>query len=107
MIEVRLDIIGRRCVCLACDKTIEKFEVHGLAVDESGDDRPFAICTACLFGDLGPRLRHQATVTREDAAWVESLADETWILPTEVELVVKQAEEVMGWAAMAQEDGLA
>jgi hypothetical protein len=105
MIEVQLDSMGFRSVCLACGDMIEKFEVHGVA--DAGHHR-FMLCSACLVSDgLAARLRAQAEAVRSEADWIESLAGETWQLPTEAELVVRQAEQQVGWAVLAHEEGLA
>jgi len=91
-IEVKLDCAGTRRACVACGGVIEKFEWRGAF--ERG-----SLCKDCMASnDLPARLRLEAAFVRDEAAWeaawIESLAAETWNIPTKAELAQAEADEV-------------
>jgi len=103
MIDVTLHNIGFRFRCVACGGLIEKGEWHG-AFERPKTSWRNSLCRDCMASnDLPGRLRLQASAVREEAAreaaWIESLADETWNIPTEAELAQAEADYEAYWGA--------
>jgi len=109
MIEVTLHNIGFRFGCVACGGVIEKFDWHGAFPHVNGWRS--SLCRDCMASnDLPARLRLEAAAVREEAAreaaWIESLADETWNIPTAAELAQAEAALAEGYRRDADRDAM-